>query len=180
MPTITRVHVACVSRAAKSMSARAAQRASLVAIAAFSLCAGCTSTSDNGLLGSIDLGSDIIPPDIALDEETFVCRIQPEVLTRHSCATGMNGESCHSSRSAFRLIDVTDDPPCNAENEITGSVPDDIERNFEAVRFVVQADPETSPFYLRPTGRAAHPRTIFGSDDPAAELIAEWIAQGAQ
>ena len=143
----------------------------------------CANTSDNGFVGSVDLGSDIVPPEVVLDEETFVCVIQPEVLTRHSCATGMNGESgsCHTSRSALRLVDASDDdPPCNAENQVVGPVPESYMRNFEAVRFAVQADPESSPLYLRPTGRAAHPRVIFGADDPAAELIADWIAQGTQ
>lgn len=143
----------------------------------------CGNTSDNGFVGSIDLGSDIVPPEVLLDEETFVCVIQPEVLTRHSCATGMAGESgsCHTSRSALRLLDASGDrPPCNDENQVVGSVPESYMRNFEAVRFAVQADPDSSPLYLRPTGRAAHPRVIFGEDDPAAELIADWIAQGTQ
>jgi hypothetical protein len=142
----------------------------------------CGDTSENGFVGSIDLGSDIVPPEVVLDEETFVCVIQPEVLTRHMCASGMNGESggCHSSRSALRLVNAPEDPPCNAENQVVGPVPESYMRNFEAVRFAVQADPESSPLYLRPTGRAAHPRVIFGADDPAAELIASWIAQGTQ
>ena len=137
---------------------------------------------DNGFAGSIDLGADVVPPEVVLDEEIFVCVIQPEVLTRHSCATGMGDESgsCHSSRSALRLVDAPEEPPCNAENQVIGSVPESYMSNFEAVRFAVQADPESSPLYLRPTGRAAHPRRIFGADDPAAELIASWIAQGTQ
>jgi len=136
---------------------------------------------DNGFVGSVDLGSDVVPPEVVLDEETFVCVIQPEVLTRHSCASG-EGESgsCHASRSALRLVDAPEEPPCNGENQVIGSVPESYMRNFEAVRFAVQADPESSPLYLRPTGRAAHPRVIFGADDPAAELIASWIAQGTR
>ena len=139
-------------------------------------------TSDNGFIGSVDLGNDIIAPDIVLDEETFVCRIQPEILTRHSCARGMSGEggSCHDSRSALRLLHVEQESPCNADDEVIGPVPDGYLRNFEAVRLVVQADPESSPLYLRPIGRAAHPRTIYDASDPAAELIAAWIAQGAR
>ena len=142
----------------------------------------CGDVSDNGFVGSIDLGSDIVPPEVLLDEETFVCVIQPQVLTRHMCATGMSGESggCHSRRSALRLVDAPEAPPCNADDQVTGAVPESYMRNFEAVRFAVQADPESSPLYLRPIGCAAHPRVIFGADDPAAELIASWIAQGTQ
>lgn len=154
----------------------------LLCLCAVLLASACGNTSENGFVGSVDLGSDIVPPEVLLDEETFVCVIQPEVLTRHSCASGQGGESgsCHTSRSALRLIDAPEDPPCNAENQVIGPVPESYMRNFEAVRFAVQADPESSPLYLRPTGRAAHPRVIFGADDPAAELIATWIAQGAQ
>jgi len=137
---------------------------------------------DNGFVGSIDLGSDVVPPELVLDEETFICAIQPEVLSRHSCATGMGGESgsCHTSRSALRLVDAREDPPCNGDEQVVGMVPESYMRNFEAIRFAVQADPESSPLYLRPIGRAAHPRVIFDADDPAAELIASWIAQGTQ
>ena len=152
--------------------------------AAASLIALCSSAcgADNGFAGSVDLGSDVVPPEVVLDEETFVCVIQPEVLTRHSCATGEGGEngSCHTSRSALRLADAPEDAPCNAEGEVVGSVPESYMRNFKAVSFAVQADPESSPLYLRPIGRAAHPRVIFGADDPAAELIASWIAQGTR
>jgi hypothetical protein len=157
-------------------------RAPLPAALALALCCAGCETRENGFVGSIDLGDDIIAPDVALDEETFVCRIQPEVLTRHSCATGMDGElgGCHDSRSALRLLATDEPPPCNAEGEIIDTVPDAYARNLEAIRFTVQADPESSPLYLRPIGRAAHPRRIFDSDDAAAELIAEWIAQGAQ
>jgi hypothetical protein len=144
------------------------------------LAAGCASTSDNAWLGVIDLGDDVVAPDLALDEEMFVCRIQPEVLTRHSCATGMSGEGggCHDSRSALRLLDASDDPPCDAEGRIVRTVPDAYMRNFDALRFAVQSSPEDSPLYLRPVGRAPHPRVIFEEDDPAAELIAEWISRG--
>lgn len=146
------------------------------------LCACACSTQDNGFVGSVDLGDDVIAPEVSLDEETFVCRIQPEVLTRHSCATGMSGEAggCHDTRSALRLLPTDEAPPCNANDEIIRDVPEAYTRNFEAIRFTVQADPENSPLYLRPTGRAAHPRRIFDTSDDAAELIAEWIAQGAQ
>jgi hypothetical protein len=177
-----RVH-ARASDAAKSMRAgRRSKRSRCLAALALALWWGGCETRDNGFAGSIDLGDDIIAPDVALDEETFVCRIQPEVLTRHSCASGMSGESgsCHDSRSALRLLATDEPPPCDANGEIIRSVPDAYTRNFEALRFTVQADPESSPLYLRPTGRAAHPRRVFGTDDDAAELIAEWIAQGAQ
>jgi hypothetical protein len=124
------------------------------------------------------LGDDFVAPELQLDEAFFYCRIQPEVLTKHSCASGGPGEkgSCHDSRSALRLT-ATDAPsPCSKQGAVVGPVPDAYKANFEAVRFSVQSDPLSSPLYLRPLNRASHPRMIFGENDPAAKLIVQWIA----
>jgi hypothetical protein len=137
-------------------------------------CSGC-------VFGSVDLGDDFVAPELQLDEDFFYCRIQPEVLTRHSCATGEDGESggCHDSRSALRLAATDIEATC-AGGAAVGEVPDAVQANFEAVRFSVQSDPLTSPLYLRPLGRASHPRAIFNEDDAAAELIVEWISGASQ
>lgn len=140
--------------------------------------AGCGPAHENGVVGTVDLGDDFVAPDLQLDEAFFDCKIQPEVLTKHSCATGGSGEkgSCHDSRSALRLV-ATDAPaPCDKNGNVVGAVPDAYKANFEAVRFSVQSDPLSSPLYLRPLNRASHPRMIFGENDPAAKLIVEWIA----
>jgi len=140
--------------------------------------AACAASSDNGFTGSVELGDDFVAPDLQLDEDFFVCRIQPEVLTRYTCASGGDGEagSCHDSRSALRLL-ATDVPaPCDAEGRVVDAIPDAYARNLEAVRFSVQSDPLTSPLYLRPLGRASHPRTIFDGGDEAADLLVRWIA----
>ena len=67
--------------------------------------AACGPAHENGVAGTVDLGDDFVAPDLQLDDAFFYCRIQPEVLTRHSCATGDSGEegSCHSAASALRL-----------------------------------------------------------------------------
>lgn len=132
--------------------------------------------------GIVDLGDDIVPPNLQLDEDFFYCEIQPNVLTAHGCAGGMAGEagSCHSDRSALRLVDTMDPPPtCEDGVVVGGSLSADYVANFEAVRFTVQSDPLSSPFYRRPTGMDSHPRVIFTEDDPAADLIVQWITQGA-
>lgn len=142
---------------------------------------GC-GAQDNGVSGTIRLGDDFVAPDLQLDESFFYCRIQPDVLTRHSCATGEAGDSggCHDSQSALRLVDSDAPPPCDAGGVLVDDVPDAYRANFEAVGFSVQSDPLTSPLYLRPTGQASHPRTIFGEDDEAAQLIVEWISGAAR
>jgi hypothetical protein len=135
-----------------------------------------------GLTGTVELGDDFVAPDLQLDESFFYCRIQPEVLTRHSCATGASGEggTCHDSESALRLAATDAPPPCDGNGVLVDGVPDAYRANFDAVSFSVQSDPLTSPLYLRPTGQASHPRTIFDEGDEAAELIVEWISGAAR
>lgn len=142
------------------------------------LLCGCGSAQDNGIVGTVDLGDDFVAPDLQLDESLFYCRVQPEVLTKYSCATGGSGEkgSCHESHSALRLVGTNAAPPCDKRGVVVGQVPDAYKANFEAVRFSVQSDPLSSPLYLRPLNHASHPRAIFSESDPAAKLIVEWIS----
>jgi hypothetical protein len=152
-------------------------RARLLGVLVFVL--GCG--ANNGVTGTVDPGSNLVAPDLPLDEAFFYCRIEPDVIQQHHCASGDSGESgmCHDSRSALRLIASDDPAPCDASNKVNATVPDAYSANLEAVRFFVQADPLTSPFYLRPLDLASHPRQIFNEQDPAAKLIEEWISAGA-
>jgi hypothetical protein len=135
----------------------------------------------NGITGTVEPGDNFVAPDLSLDEAFFYCRIEPQVIQQHHCASGDNGEAgqCHDSRSALRLIASDDPPPCDASGRVTSAVPDAYQKNLDAVEFFVQADPLTSPFYLRPINQASHPRQIFDANDPAAKLIEEWISAGA-
>jgi hypothetical protein len=153
-----------------------------LALAYCALCGGCGSTQDNGYLGTVDLGDDFVAPELQLDSDFFYCRIQPDVLTKHSCAGGGSGESgsCHDSRSALRLIATDATAPCDGDDVVIGAVPDQLQDNFEAISFSVQSNALDSPLYLRPLGRASHPRMIFDEGDPAADLIVEWIAGAAR
>ena len=133
-------------------------------------------------MGTVDLGDDFVAPELQLDSDFFYCRIQPEVLTKFSCASGASGESgsCHDSRSALRLA-ATDAPaPCDADGTVVSGIPAEYEDNYEAIRFSVQSNALDSPLYLRPLGRSSHPRTIFDESDPAADLIVDWISGGAR
>src|SRR5690606_3943288 len=132
--------------------------------------------------GTIDLGDDIVPPNLQLDEDFFYCEIQPNCLTAKSCANGVAGEegSCHADRSALRLVPTMDPPPmCEDGVVVGGSIPADYIANYEAVQFTVQSAPLSSPFYRRPPGLDRHPRAIFTMDDPCAVLIEDWISRGA-
>jgi hypothetical protein len=144
--------------------------------------AACGPTEEHGVVGTVDPGDNFVAPELQLDEGFFFCRIQPEVLSEYRCASGDDGEGggCHDSRSALRLIDTDAPPPCDDDGFVVDSIPDDYRSNLEAVRFAVQADPLTSPLYLRPLERGSHPRAIFDEQDDAAELIFDWIAAGTR
>jgi hypothetical protein len=148
------------------------------ALAACLLGVACGPGYRNGVVGTVDLGDDFVAPELQLDEDFFFCRIQPEVLTKYSCASGESSDSggCHDARSALRLIATDAAAPCDANFAVVGQVPDAYRANFEAASFSVQSDPFNSPLYLRPLNRASHPRAIFNQDDPAAKLIADWIS----
>ena len=155
-------------------------RASVV-LALGLLASACGSTEHNGFLGTVDLGDNFVAPDLALDEDFFYCRIQPEVITKFGCSSGNAGErgQCHDSRSALLLIATSETASCR-DGRVVGAIPDAYAANYDAARFFVQTDPLTSPLYLRPTNMASHPRRIFDSSDPAARLITEWITAGAR
>lgn len=138
-------------------------------------------SAQNGFTGTVDPGDNFVAPDLTLDERFFFCRIEPEVLQKHSCASGGAGEQgmCHDSRSALRLRMTTEAAPCDSSGRPTGAVPDGYRADLEAIQYFVQTDPLSSPLYLRPTNQSSHPRRIFDASDPAAKLIAEWISAGA-
>ena len=134
-----------------------------------------------GGCGIIDRGDNIVAPDLQLDEDFFYCRVQPECIDVHSCAQGGAGEGgmCNTSRRVLHNWDTTGVPaPDCTDGRISGSAPAEYMRNFEAVRFTVQSDVLSSPFYRRPTGLDSHPRVIFPEGSECAELIASWITSG--
>ncbi|MEM6959114.1 MAG: hypothetical protein AAF411_21940 [Myxococcota bacterium] len=131
--------------------------------------------------GTVELGDNFVAPDLTLDEDFFFCRIQPEVISGQSCASGGAGEegSCHSARSALRLdpLAESETPTCEGDTLI-GLAPASYEANFDAIRFTVQSDPTSSPLYRRPLNLDSHPRQIFDAASPEADLLAQWILMG--
>lgn len=142
----------------------------LTSLALLSLCASCA---------TIDPGDNFVAPDLLIDEDFFFCRVQPEVVATMRCGSGISGESgsCHNARSALRLdpLGETALPPTCDGNTPTGSVPESYIRNLDAVRFTVQSDPLSSPFYRRPLQLDSHPRKIFEAGSPEELLIFEWL-----
>lgn len=133
--------------------------------------------------GTVDPGDNFIAPDVMLSEDFFYCRIQPEVITANTCASGGAGEGgmCHSSMSALRLSEMAEmvAPPSCMDGQATGPIPPSYMDNYMAVQLAVQTDALSSPFYRRPTGLDSHPRVIFAEGSPEADLIVDWISMGA-
>ena len=133
--------------------------------------------------GTVDPGDNFIAPDVMLSEDFFYCRIQPEVITANSCASGGAGEAgmCHSSMSAMRLAPGAEmaAPPTCMGDELVGTPPPEYVDNYMAVQLAVQTDALSSPFYRRPTGLDSHPRVIFAEGSAEADLIVQWISMGA-
>jgi len=145
----------------------------LTALALSLVCASCA---------TIDPGDNFVAPDLVMDEDFFFCRIQPEVVATQRCGSGVSGESgsCHSARSALRLdvLGETDPPPTCDGNTPAGPIPESYRRNLDAVRFTVQSDPLSSPFYRRPLQLDSHPRKIYDEGSSEERLVFEWLTSG--
>ena len=115
--------------------------------------------------------------DPLIDEDFFYCRIMPEVVVAHGCASGPGGRSCHSSTSAMILDPAAEleVPPACDGNTVVGDVPESWEATLEAARFTLRSDPYSAPFLLRPLGVMNHDGVIFEDGSPEAMLIVEWL-----
>lgn len=124
----------------------------------------------------MELGDHPEPPERPLDEAFFHCEIQPNVLSAHGCAQGGAGESgsCHTARSALRLLEVPAASPCQAGILLGAPAAESLE-NLERVRASIGVDADASPLYRRPLGLDSHPRTIFSADSEAATLLRDWL-----
>ncbi len=153
----------------------------LVAGALAVLAAGASGcVSDITATDTVDLGDNFEAPDFALDADFFHCVIQPDVITKFKCAEGGagDGDGCHAARSALRLVEVTDQPRCS-DRRLIGVPPAESVVNLERVRVTIVGEAAASPFYRRPLGQDSHPREVFDESSNAADLIRQWINQGA-
>lgn len=152
----------------------------LGALAALLVVGVAACVSDITAADTVDLGDNFEAPDFALDEDYFYCVIQPQVITKYKCSEGGagDGDGCHASRSALRLVKVDMAPRCS-DNRVIGAPVSDAQVNLERVRATIAGDADASPFYRRPLGKDSHPRVIFNDSSKPAELIRQWINQGA-
>lgn len=154
---------------------RLLSRVAALAFGAIAAACGTPTAAD-----TVDLGDNPEPPDLAIDEDFFHCRIQPEVITQYRCAPGEGDEggSCHLARSALRLVEVTATPRCQGDR-VVGTPSAESQVNLERLRAAIGVDAESSPLYRRPLGLDSHPRVIFAEDSEPADLLRTWLTQGA-
>ena len=131
--------------------------------------------------GTTDLGTFQGVRDLKLDENFYFCHVQPEVITPQRCSPGAAGDgsgACHAEKSSMILADVETPTPCT--NGRPNSPPTNEERaNYQAAQQRASRNVEASPLLTNPTGvNPAHPRKIFESDSPEANVIRAWIKGG--
>lgn len=155
-------------------SSRGARRSTpwVAALAIAAPAWACTPTS----LDTVDLGDNPETAQLSLDEDFFHCEIQPKVLTAQGCASGGSGEggSCHTARSALRLLEVGAPSTCQ-DGKLVGLPATESELNYQRIRADVGVDADSSPLYRRPLGLDSHPRQIFAPDSESALLLRMWL-----
>jgi hypothetical protein len=141
----------------------------LLSVAGCAMGCGLTSTVDPGTFEGVR--------DLKLDENYYYCVVQPQVITAKRCAPGDAGDpsgGCHASKSSMILVDIPTPVACSGTRP-TGTVSASERANYQAAQLRVTRDPESAPLLARPTGKMSHPRVIFASNSPEADIIRAWI-----
>ena len=127
--------------------------------------------------GTVDPGTFEGVRDLKLDENFYYCVVQPQVITAKRCSPGDAGDpsgGCHASKSSMILVDIPTPVACSGTRP-TGTVSASERANYQATQLRVTRDPESAPLLARPTGKMDHPRVIFASNSPEADVIRAWI-----
>ncbi|MFN9809017.1 MAG: hypothetical protein ACK6CU_05205 [Deltaproteobacteria bacterium] len=135
-----------------------------------------------GGCGIVELGDNIVPPNVRVDEDRFYCEIAPQILQAHSCAGGGTaqcmGTNCHASTSSFRLNRTLALPRCE-DGAPVEPVDPALEDDYRSVTLFLGSDSASSPFWRRPVRADSHPCTVFPMMSSEADLVAGWIESGA-
>lgn len=121
---------------------------------------------------TVDLGDHPPASNLLLDEDTFHCVIQPQVIEAHGCASA----GCHLDSSALRL-QQTEAATCEGGVAIE-PIPAGSLANFTAAETFVQSDPASSPFFRAPVQMDSHPELVYEVNSEPANLVADWILDG--
>jgi hypothetical protein len=129
--------------------------------------------------GTVNPGQDIQFAQITFDQNFFYCQVEP-MLFAQSCGPGKAGmdptSGCHFNLAIFPLTEH-EPIPCtnNAPDDL--SVSAEAQNNYRAASREMSPDAALAPLLKRPTKQAAHPRQIFDSTSPQADLIRQWATK---
>jgi hypothetical protein len=126
--------------------------------------------------GTVNPGQDIQFAQITYDQNYFYCEVEP-MLFDQGCGPGKTGmdppSGCHFNVTTFRLSDHAQIPCDNgAPRGLTVSA--EAQNNYQVASREMSPDESLSQLLRRPTKQAAHPREIFDSKSPQANLIRQW------
>jgi hypothetical protein len=134
---------------------------------------------------TVDPGEDFSIAEVVYDENFYYCRVEP-MLFANKCGPGDSSQgdgkgSCHFDVTPYRLTPYS---PLVGEPDGCGGTlvpptvpPAAAKSNYGASQGKMQLDPNLAPLLNRPIGKAAHPRKIFESDSPPADLLREWATK---
>jgi hypothetical protein len=139
---------------------------------------------EQGLLPTtVDPGPDFGVAEVVFDEGYYYCKVEP-VLIAQRCgpgdpAQGDAANGCHATATSFRLTEymplVADS--CGDSVVPTLRIPPVARQNYQGAQARMKRDPESAPLLMRPSGKAQHPRVIFDTASPDADVIRQWATQ---
>ena len=143
-------------------------------LAAAALClGGCT---------TVEPGQDFNIAEVVYDENFFYCAIEPMMFSQ-SCGPGDTGKgdasgSCHFNVTSYRLRDYSPLVFASCNGIQPGAAPPPAAQgNYQASQIRMAIDPDRAQLLIRPIGNQTHPRKIFDSQSPEADLIRQWATQ---
>jgi hypothetical protein len=126
--------------------------------------------------GTVNPGQDIQFAQIIYDQNFFYCQVEPMLFAEaQSCGPGKGTDptaGCHFDGTQFRLSDHARVPCTN--NAPDGFIGSEAQNNYQVASREMSPDPSLSQLLRRPTKQALHPREIFPSKSPQADLIRQW------
>ena len=156
-------------------------------LATLALASGCG--PDGATPGTVKPGRDFSIADVIYDENYYYCTVEP-MLFATKCGPGDTGQgdgngACHYNVTSYRLSNYDLGQPgvklvgdtCGGSNVPSTLVPPQAKANYSASQAKMQLDPNLAPLLNRPIKKTAHPRQIFASASPEADIIRDWATK---
>jgi hypothetical protein len=172
----------------RAASRRALVRVGLSGVSVWAAAAIAVACGPDGVLPStVDPGQDFDVAEVVFDENFFYCRVEP-MLFQRSCGAGDVSQGdvqggCHFNVTSYRLTDYelqAGGPKLVGETcagLVAQAPPLAAQQNYQSSQARMKRDPDVAALLNRPTGQAAHPRIIFASQSPEADLLREWATK---